>query len=53
MTSLKEIMAILDTPGEVARPMSYENTPEGWFWVYLCDDWVDGPVLVKKPEVVE
>jgi len=21
---------------------------EGYFWVYLCDDWVDGWVLVKK-----
>ena len=21
---------------------------DGYFWVYICDDWVDGWVLVKK-----
>jgi len=26
------------------------SAPDGWFWVYLCDDWVDGWVLVKKEE---
>jgi len=26
------------------------KTPEDWFWVYLCDDWCRGWVLVKKEE---
>jgi len=26
------------------------NTPDGYFWVYLAEDWIDGWVLVKKED---
>ena len=26
------------------------STPDGWFWVYLCDDWNRGWILVKAVE---